>query len=211
MKRRSRPIAMGTGVPLPSARPPPESDPPPSPPPPSRPEPHVGDLLRENAQLRDGMRRYKAILDEKRLRSATEPPPSEPPPRHRGRTGAIIAVITAFGAAGGFAAIVKYADALSGKASAEELLRVEQRCEARAAAIESHLAAEAADEKLRDELDLALFCALAGGQPWRGAVCPVDACEPRALTPDGKLVAGQSLCKAREARPPRRTPPGTNR
>lgn len=207
MKRRNRPIAMGTGVPLPSPTPPPpDTEPPPSP---SSPDPHVGALLREIARLRDGMRRYKAILDEKRLRSATEPPPSEPP-RHRGRTGAIIAVITAFGAAGGFAAIVKYAEALSDKASAAELLRVEQRCEARAAALESYLAAEAADAKLRDELELALWCALTGGQPWRGAVCPVDACEPRALQ-DGKIVPGQPICKARDPRPPRRTPPGASR
>jgi hypothetical protein len=196
--RRPRPNAPGTRVPLPSLSPPPESDPPPSPPP-----SHTTALLRENAQLRDGMRRYHQILEEKRLRSIA------PGGGHARQmvpqwAAGLVAVIAALGAAGAF----KVIETMTAKPTVKpaELQQKDEDSRARDTAVLDYLSGLDQDERRRNQITIDVLCAVNGGPPAGKVKCRENACEPRALQ-DGKIVPGQPICKSKLEWPTRRQPP----
>lgn len=80
--------------------------------------------------------------------------------------------------------------------------------DARLDTIEHYMATMVEDQVKRDAVNIAMACALNGGAPpARGVTCAPNACEPKAYTPDGKIVAGQPLCTARAEWPATRLLP----
>lgn len=190
---------MGTGVSLPPNAPPPDSTPPlPS----ETDSERMTAVLRENSKLREGMRRYHAILEERRLRSIAPQGPEHKIPRW---AMGLAYLLTAFAGAGGF----KLLEQAWSKPTAApaDIQRVEKECRERIEPIVEYLAAQADDEQRRNEIHNTVLCALNGGSPGRGIRCPEDACATRALTPEGKIVPGQPICKAVQPWPARRRPP----
>lgn len=204
--RRQRPTAYGTGVPLPSASPPPQDTPLPASPPGYR--DHTTALLHENAafrkreaELEDRLQRYQAILEEKRLRTIAPPPEKRTVPQW---AAGLVAVIAALGAAGAF----KVLEAMTAKPTVApvELQQKEKDSRARDTAVLDYLAGLDQDEQRRNQIQLDVLCSLLGGPPSRGVKCRESACEPRALQ-NGKIVPGQPLCRSKLEWPARRRPP----
>ena len=194
------------GLELPSPPPPPPDSAPPSPPY----RDHTGALLRENAafrqreaELEDRLRRYQAILEERRLRTIAPPVEKRTIPQW---AAGLVAVIAAFGTAGGF----KIFEALTKDpvATPADLQAKENDSRERDEQVIEYLADVADDERRRNEITITVLCALNGGPPARDVKCPepTKACEPRTLQ-DGKIVPGQPICKAVQPWPPRRRPP----
>jgi hypothetical protein len=114
----------------------------------------------------------------------------------------VVAVVTALGGS-------KILDALTTKAAAtpEQITKVAQEARDRDEKILAYLQGQAEDQAVRDAIHLSVLCTVNGGPPARGLMCPINACEQRALTPDGKIVAGQPACRSVEEWPKTRRPP----
>lgn len=178
-------------------------------------------VRRERDELLSAVERLQERLAENvRERSGYPPPvtqapyPSPPPPSGRtaivpgwakGLAAVVTAVVTAIGTTLGG---VGYAFTEYRKADTAERVESQNKLDARLARIENYLVGAAEDQAKRDAVSIAMLCALNdGAAPSRGVTCPQSACEPKALTPDGKIVAGQPPCIAREQWPAPRRPP----
>lgn len=216
--KRPKPKPFGLSFAIPSERPQPDSEPP-------SPVPyrdHTGALISENKALREEseafrrrmgdlenrLERYQRILEEKRLRSISPHLDQLEPKRTVPQWAAgLVAVIAALGAAGAF----KVLEAMTAKPTVapSELQEKEKDSKARDTAVLDYLTGLDADTRRRNDITVAVLCALNGGPPARDVKCPdpVKACEPKALTDGKKIVPGQPICKSPKSWPARRQPP----
>lgn len=142
---------------------------------------------------------------------ASAPLPALPAPRAYvfPRTGPqwAVGIATVLTALGTLVGSVFYGFSQYRKDAVADAVEASSKVERRLDTIDAAIRTLFEDQQARDIVQLAVLCELNGGSPAASVRCPPNACEPRALDANGKIVPGQVLCKSRVDWPPVRRGP----